>query len=609
MIALGENTIIRFVDELCKRDTNSLYENVILTRKEIKRLKKLEKSTETREKIANLYKKIDNLLFIPEYLCIQMDSGNDFNRACEGLTLNGIFFKRLVGTTGGIKNSTIVFVAESTIDGFPIRDTLIDRINNGRDKQIPLVPAKFEAYRALSCSASRVVTQPSGVIVVNDCITHFKSDYILLDDKNDGEPVLTEVHDGNIELNCSDGFGFVSVRLASIWSNDLNEESLISGFCIRNSFCKGMVFPFDYVDFGCTIARSYIIKDAWGTDRDVRNADLILTTSMLKLWDSYDSMEAYLDNCDNNNYLFSITKTCETEPRNSRELNYQFLQSYDFTDDEIANLVAPTINDITGVMGGDFYKTLLFLKGQGYDDIHVDYGEHDYSEALMINQSAINDPCLRTRVMQMLSKKINSSKLGRIRVNGDFSVISGDPYSLCQSMFNIPVTGLLRKNEVYSSYWIDKNVKNVVCFRAPMSCHNNIRKVNIYHNSKTDYWYQYMRNVLILNSWDTITIAENGADFDGDTFLTTNNPILLKKTMKTPAIMCVQRKAPKKIVTEEDLARSNMDGFGDSIGSITNRVTAMFEVRSKYAVGSNEYKVLSYRIMCGQLYQQNEINE
>ena len=151
-----------------------------------------------------------------------MDSGNDFNRACEGLTLNGIFFKRLVGTTGGIKNSTIVFVAESTIDGFPIRDTLIDRINNGRDKQIPLVPAKFEAYRALSCSASRIVTQPSGVIVINDCITHFKSDYILLDDKNDGEPVLTEVHDGNIELNCSDGFGFVSVRLASIWSNDLN---------------------------------------------------------------------------------------------------------------------------------------------------------------------------------------------------------------------------------------------------------------------------------------------------------------------------------------------------------------------------------------------------
>ena len=61
-------------------------------------------------------------------------------------------------------------------------------------------------------------------------------------------------------------------------------------------------------------------------------------------------------------------------------------------------------------------------------------------------------------------------------------------------------------------------------------------------------------------------------------------------------------------MSEEDLARSNMDGFGDSIGSITNRVTAMFEVRSKYAVGSNEHKVLSYRIMCGQLYQQNEID-
>jgi hypothetical protein len=36
--------------------------------------------------------------------------------------------------------------------------------------------------------------------------------------------------------------------------------------------------------------------------------------------------------------------------------------------------------------------------------------------------------------------------------------------------------GLLKRNEIYSKFWVDKDAKEVVCFRAPMSCHNNIQK-------------------------------------------------------------------------------------------------------------------------------------
>ena len=40
------------------------------------------------------------------------------------------------------------------------------------------------------------------------------------------------------------------------------------------------------------------IKDAWGVERDVRDFDVILTTSMVKLWDSYDSLEHFKQCCD-----------------------------------------------------------------------------------------------------------------------------------------------------------------------------------------------------------------------------------------------------------------------------------------------------------------------
>lgn len=73
--------------------------------------------------------------------------------------------------------------------------------------------------------------------------------------------------------------------------------------------------------------------------------------------------------------------------------------------------------------------------------------------------------------------------------------------------------------------------------------------------------------------------------------------------------MCAQRKATKRISTEEDFIKSNIESFGNEIGQTTNYITSMFEVQSKFKPGSDEYEILGYRIKCGQLYQQNAIDK
>ena len=47
----------------------------------------------------------------------------------------------------------------------------------------------------------------------------------------------------------------------------------------------------DFRAFAEDVAKTYTIIDAWGHPRDVRDAQVILTTSMFKLWDAYESME------------------------------------------------------------------------------------------------------------------------------------------------------------------------------------------------------------------------------------------------------------------------------------------------------------------------------
>ena len=89
----------------------------------------------------------------------------------------------------------------------------------------------------------------------------------------------------------------------------------------------------------------------------------------------------------------------------------------------------------------------------------------------------------------------------------------------------------------------------------------------------------------------------------------TDNPVLIRKLTPLPALMCVQRRAAKTIPKEEDFIRSNIESFGNDIGQTTNRITAMFEVLSRFKPDSEEYRVVSYRIRCGQLFQQNAIDK
>ena len=601
IISLADSTTLRFIDEL--NDLSDAEEKA----KEIKaNIKQLKKSNNTnRSEIKKLYEELNRVQFKPDYLCLIIDEEKDYWTAFKrGFKVNGVKYKRLLGTNGGVKGSTIVF---TSVDLF---DELRKRLDNGRNKNVEMVPAKFGAYESLSCSSSIPVSDPKGMIVVKDCEVDFFENIIKLDDEESDEPKMEYIENYHIHKTTSDGFGLVLPNRSHKWGKELGLDYTPSGFNSRAyAFEKGMLVTFDFVKFGKLIAKKYIITDAWGDKRDIRDSDVIITTSMLKLWDSYSSFEDYMNNCRENNYKFCITKVCPNMLENERNLNYQFIQSYQLTDDDIIKLIQPTIDEIHDILGRDYKKTILFLKGVNLNNDTIEFIEDDFAKALMIDNNMMNDPYVRSKIHNMIRKRINDAKVGVLRVNGNFQIACGDPYILCESMFGLEKKGLLKAGDFYSKYWSDKNTKEVVCFRAPMTCHNNIRKLNISCTPEQEYWYKYIKTMLIFNSWDTAADAMNGEDFDADQNLTTDNDVLLRNTRNLPTIMCIQRKAKKKVIEEIDLVEANIASFGDDIGMYTNGITSQFDVQAQFDVNSKEYKTLEYRIMCGQLFQQNAIDK
>ena len=524
-------------------------------------------------------------------------SKKDFKRALKGFKVNGVEFKRFVGTTGGLKNNSVIFVNSS------ILDELNRRCECGRNKDIPVIPAKYEAYKSLTCSASQKICEPNGILVVSDNIIPIQTDVIDIDEGENGEPIVA-YKKIDTENNASDGFNLCTYDYMKRVSESLGLHYVTNGICARNAYCKGMIYAFPIVEFCEKYLGDYFVQDIWGNMVDVRTIDLILTESSLKFWNSYSSAEDYINQCHAHGYGFRATKIIGEQLEDTRELNYQYLQSYEFTDEDIEELCKPTVDYLTGSLCGNYEDTLKFL---GIKD--GDIPKETWQKALILSSDMINDSYIIYNINKLIRKKIDTAKIGKLICDGNYQQLSGDPFALMQHICGLKVTGLLNAKECYSGYWQRKGVNELVVFRSPMIGHNNIRKMSVIDNDDTNYWYQYMGNVFITNGFDSACMALSGADFDGDSVFSTNNNVLLRRYRDLPAINCVQHKAEKKIITEENVVQSNFNGFGNSVGSITNRATAMFSVQQRFDKHSKEYKELEYRILCTQLYQQNELDK
>lgn len=603
LVALASSNVLRTIDKLNGIDYKEKENKIKELKQRINYLKTLKNTTANRKKLVDLQTEFNKLVFMEDYMCVIMEKNSDYDKAIKGFKVNGIEYIRLLSTSAGVKKNVIVFTSKR------MKEQLYENLNCERDLTKKFVPAKLEAYISLACSASLPVRDPKHILVVHDVETKFKDDVILVNGLESKRPKVTVEKDYETILNACDGLGLISPELAQMWAEDVEEDYLPSGMCIRNAFCKGMVYTFDFKMFAKEVAKTDTVVDVWGNEHDIQDVDLVLTTSMLKLWDSYSSIDDYLEKTKRNHFTFSLTKVAPEELDNEQTMNYQFLQSLQLDDEDIYQLIKPTLDEFDDILNYDYRKALLYLRGVSLTEKTVTRPPFDYTTAMMINPDMLNDPYTYSKIMHNIKNRIDQAKLGVINVHGNFSLLSGDPYTLCQAMFGLEVTGLLKRGEIYSQYWQDRGVEEVAGFRAPMSVHNNIVKMKIANNDEVNKWYKYMKTITILNAWDNTCATLNGCDFDGDTIMTTNNVIVLKGIKRLLPICCMQGSSSKIIPTEKDFIKANKASFGNAVGTITNYATSMYNVISNFEVGSPEYEELNYRLICMQDYQQAEIDK
>ena len=409
IIALSDNQLLRTIrDVVANKNPNNkdrlldrdLLENFY---KELKDIRKKENNDQNKLQISIIKDSIVKMCFVPEYITIVMNHEKHYDYLFKnGLKINGVKYFRLSTSAGQGRVSTVTFCSSEVLEA------VNEILDNGRDKEKMFSPSKFNAYKGLYGSATKTVTTPRFCVVPDyESELTFKVNYVT-ETEGEIDDIITEKIITK-KFNRFDGQGLISPTVAQVWANDLDLDYVPAEFCIRQSFLKGMLCVFDFVDF-CEKEndKNYFVKSIYkdndGNDIwvDLREIDVIITESQFKLWDSYPNLETYIENCEKNNLKWGVSLYTDKELDNTIMYNYQFLQALDVDKSDIPVLCEDFVKWVQGVNSDDIWHTLLFLIGNKVTKTSIEnylkYGTNHWVKSLVVNHDLIKDKHIKKKI-------------------------------------------------------------------------------------------------------------------------------------------------------------------------------------------------------------------
>lgn len=583
IVSIGDSQMLRSLRKLKNQsvDEDTITQLFI----EKKKIKSKKYSKENTERLIEIENQIDQYLFVPEIISIFVNDIRHYEYLGQNnFKLNNVTYKRLLCGAGQARRNTSIWIAES------YEKSLKTILNNDR-KDIEITPAKFNAYFSLASSATLPVSTPYFCVVPDHNIKRIERvDYIQ--EIENGDDIIEE-RDEEITFNLWDGQGLISPRFAKQWADELELDYIPSAFIIRSNFIKGMLCTIDFHDYSENIAENHYVIDIWGNKYNIRDADVILTESQFKIWNAYESIDDFVGKCKKNDLGWGISRVTPKYENTHTFLNYQFVQVLDLDNQDIIDLCQPTIEYFENITKNKIEYTLLYLLGEKANQKHnpniFNHLFDNITKALILNNKLLEDPYIKNYLLHSLNKKIKQSYIGNLIVEGQYTIIIADPIAFLEYIFNLPIKGLLNKDEHYSHYWLNKKETKIAAMRAPLTWKSEVNILNLKRNLEIDKWYKYLNNCIVYNVFGNDNLLQGGSDQDGDIICLTNNKQVIKGASGGLPIHYATKKTPKQKIVEEELYKSDINGFNNNVGFVTNTATSAFAILPRLKENSPEY--------------------
>ena len=476
--------------------------------------------------------------------------------------------------------------------------------------------SKLFAYNGLMFTSGRreeiqnLLPEKRIVIIDNPKSIVKDADIVTVEDDGTDNPTrkYNRVEEkADVEVLEFDGEGIISKELSYM----LTESGQHHSFQIRLPYIKGVVHEVDFKKLFSELRVTKMI-DIWGNAHAVADVDMILTKSMFKgfgwMTENGLTWAEYLNRCRKYKYALYISCMDKTEPQNTTELNYQFLNTLALTDDEFRPLDLPLgwdkspNNDprhwLTKTTETIYYDYVgeLGNRQKHFTDIldDEDIGITDKSKqrAEIIKQNPLfMEESLYTKE---LSDKAESVKqryaVGQLLVAGDNRYLSDDLMRLLayivkcaegeSKAYRKLESECLTENTIYAPKPAYEAQDNYTLLRSPHIARNEealvcpLKKVGRLRKK----YLSHLRYVVMVDSRSLIPDRLGGADYDGDMVKTIADPLVnacvSRSYTDNKALPVLKIPSAEPLISDANDWRARMESvkstFSNRVGQISN---------------------------------------
>lgn len=485
----------------------------------------------------------------------------------NGFMCDGIKFVRFKRSSGSSRVGKCLFIDERLYSRMNRWNLCGLQVRKGREIDL----AALESYIALTLSSiiDTIELQPENILLIDDYKDSFIEDVVatrIVDGR-----LSTQEEEIQITNNIWDGQSLLDTSVFKEYGYE--DKGML---LLRNRMFKSCCFNTNIHQFFKDNGVKHIDQlNGYTVATDLSDIKIITTPSSIKYL-KFGSFDKWLQNLDSTFGVVKHEKPTHYFDGQLVRTHYQLLNTLQLTYEEIEEFLHPSVEYIENIKEDPAYLKL-----------HINYCPKElYPRPYLSNSDivctimGINEDFCKTRWYQtfrnnVVRKIIKDLKSGKVLVHGNYSTLLGNPVEMLMESIGI-FDGKTRIGVgcIHSTNF--EYDKVILGSRSPHVTIGNILLTTNTANEEVDRYFNLSKEIVCVNSiGESLLDRLSGCDFDSDSLLLTDDPILIKaaqknyENFKVPANLVESRKT-KRLYTPEEQADLDIKTSVNKIGEIIN---------------------------------------
>lgn len=486
----------------------------------------------------------------------------------NGFVCDGIHFCRFKRSSGSSRIGKCLFIDDRLYPRMHKWEMCGLKIKDGQEVDL----AALEAYIALTLSSiiDTISLRPENFLIIDDFTSIFNDRVIATRVGEDGW-LCSAPEEVQVSNNIWDGQSLIDKSAMG----NFQEYGMV---LLRNRFFKSACFNTNIQKFFSYYGITDISQlNGFTIAKSVSDIKIITTPSSIKFL-KFGSLMQWLQLLEEDGNFGVVKHEKPTHFFDGKmvQIHYQLINTLQMSQEDVDSLVKPSL-DYLRMIQTDPAVLRYHIR---YDNELTPIGSASSTADVMYQMMGVTDKFTKTKLYHNFKLDIAKAfrkalSRGHILVNGNYSTLFGNPVE----MLLASIGQFDGKSQIGVGHIFSKRFpfgQTVLGSRSPHVTMGNVLLTKNCENKEIEKYFNLSNEIVCVNSIEENTLMRlSGADFDSDTMLLTDNPILIEAAERNyhrflvPTSM-VEAKKVVRCYTHMEQADLDIKTSVNKIGEIVN---------------------------------------